>query len=441
MSCEIHTAALSILELIRRNEWDSVIDAIHASSLRFQHPSLNVANVHVDKSGKILIHFACLHNAPIRVVKELIRVNPYGPSTRSKVGCLAIFAALKAGSEADIKLIRLLLNSPGVQKLLMEKNINGLVPLHFGAMHGVSVDILREVLHASPRCALVPASSMGGFTPMAAYWYRIRNCKAGKPAFKSLWRYYMSSWNKERLSILTNENHNFLIKSWDIIRIFLQAGCFEYKSGDELTTSPLSLMNSIVELGCHPNMMMLALYVCSKTKWHYSDASGRTPLVIALENVGREPTFVTPSNGPCDMEDDDEGSDVDETYALDDDEGVTEVKNICDGWNIDNISMTESIMLCHPNFSRIKTSKGCYPIHIAIAVGLEWENGLNAIVQGYPNALSIWSPTQLLPFMEAGAVNLSLDTIFHLLSADPCALSRNKYAFKTLHSKKRKDHP
>ena len=438
-----------ILDHILKEEWTLVSHEIHASLLMYPFACQTVADIPVDKTGRLLIHYACLYNAPWHIVKELTRLNPLGPSTRATTGCVPMFPVLRAGREANIDIVRLILMCPGVPDLLPKKNSSGMCPVHIGAMHGVSIEILDEVLQQSPQSALVRSDNMGGFTPFSASWYRINNCKEGKKAFKNLKQYYAAP-KEYRSKVMSAESHQYLMKSWKFIHIFLQAILYGRSSGKTPVKSLLisyphldsnrnneSPMHILSELGCDPWMLMFGFYVFSENniQINYCDSFGRTPLTIAIKNVSSRPMFVMPPVGPCDAEHENEEDDNDNAsiHDLEEASGDLTSEPTNDDLSNDSLSMIDAILMCHPNMAKVKLFEDLYPLHTAISSGLEWSNGLSSILKGNPHAISIPNTAKLFPFMLAGLKNMSLDTIFNLLSANPFVLSSH-----TNTSKKRK---
>lgn len=67
-----------------------------------------------------------------------------------------------------------------------------------------------------------------------------------------------------------------------------------------------------------------------------------------------------------------------------------------------------------------KIYRDCYPLHIALQLGLKWEDGLKHIHECYPEAVSIAIPfdeSHLYPFMVA-AGNNALEECYRLLQSD-----------------------
>ena len=125
---------------------------------------------------------------------------------------------------------------------------------------------------------------------------------------------------------------------------------------------------------------------------------------------------------------------------------------------IDDDKMTaciQSLVKSNPELTKQADDEGNYPLHIALKAGKAWEDGINDLVLGYPNALFILDCTEkLYPFMMAAVAtkvnipvvtddnhpnvsstnknmdtkeeDVSLTTIFNLLRNGPDIL-QNKY--------------
>lgn len=330
----------TVLDAIRDENWEYSRSTI----LNFPH----LASEDVDPHGRKLIHYACIYEAPILLIDTLLQANPHGPAFRAKMGCLPIFPALRSGPKADLTVVTMLLESPGVQELMVQPNANGTCPLHLGAMHGIPVEVLRAVLKVSPKSALV-LNSRDGITPLACYWYRISKSRFGVKAFDSLWAKLLT---RDDTVMIPPVQEQYLKDSWEKVVLLLQAGyhgsLLENATSSSTNKADTSSsesnqfrpLHAIAALGCPASMMLLGLYATmSDDEALKVDANGDSALIVALNHC--DTALDMPSRGPCDHEVDD-----DEYYeSSDDEEGMCVshrcVFRVCDYIHSKSVSVRE----------------------------------------------------------------------------------------------------
>lgn len=89
-----------------------------------------------------------------------------------------------------------------------------------------------------------------------------------------------------------------------------------------------------------------------------------------------------------------------------------------------------SVLTLFPRMASQEDGDGRLPLHLAIDAGIEWDSGLEALVQAAPFALSTPDPiTGLLPAMLAATASEDLNTTFRLLSSNPMEVMN--YALST----------
>jgi len=95
-----------------------------------------------------------------------------------------------------------------------------------------------------------------------------------------------------------------------------------------------------------------------------------------------------------------------------------------------NLNVLLRLLTCSTKLARERNADGELPLHVALKNGVGWEDGIQALVNAYPDSLtiSIQDPSnpldQMLPFMiSAQYSTLSLDTLFELLLASPSVLA------------------
>jgi hypothetical protein len=82
--------------------------------------------------------------------------------------------------------------------------------------------------------------------------------------------------------------------------------------------------------------------------------------------------------------------------------------------------LVDWLLEVHPHACSMPDSSGRLPIHLAIASGKEWENGVQSLANGFPGGVSIADPSSgLYPFMSAATSTSDLTTIFELLRFSP----------------------
>jgi len=82
-------------------------------------------------------------------------------------------------------------------------------------------------------------------------------------------------------------------------------------------------------------------------------------------------------------------------------------------------SVLRSLLKAYPQALNMEDDDGLYPLHLAIASGVEWDAGLKEIVYGAPHILEYRHRSSgLLPFMQAALLN-NTRTAYCLLRENP----------------------
>jgi len=408
-----------------------------------------IASLPLDPQGRLLVHYASLYRAPFPVMQQVIQANPYGPATRANTGCLPIYPALRAGSEASDDLVKLLLNSPGVKPTLKYINNNGMCALHMGCLHGVPHDVLAQVIAKSPDCVLIPSVG-NNYSPLAAYWYRLTKVKAGKKAMEVLWQHYISKKKKP----VDQVSHEYLMESWRIMILFLQgvyvkqhyslasiSDEYDRIRREQVDVYPLHL---IAQLGCPTDLMMLGIYALSVENGDSDirklDNDGRSAINVALHSKAQNTLFIMPNAGPCDEEDgfdsEDESLDDESSVRSDSSSFLAErimlrryekesLNSIFESKGIHGLSLVEIILLCHPKIAEVRGPS--LPLQTALSIGLSWKDGLRAIYEANPDAITSPNKSRLYPFMQAAKEErCSLETTYRLLTSNPDVMNSLK---------------
>lgn len=85
--------------------------------------------------------------------------------------------------------------------------------------------------------------------------------------------------------------------------------------------------------------------------------------------------------------------------------------------------ITSSIIKAYPDGIRKVAKSGHLPLHLACKFGKQWNEGVETIVNAYPDALRVChGVTGFFPYMSAATSNVDLNTLYCLVRHDPTVL-------------------
>jgi hypothetical protein len=246
-------------------------------------------------------------------------------------------------------------------------------PLHVACRCDASIEVLEELVARNPR--IVGQSSKWGTTAVRALWE-----------------------SRDTTSDLLIENYNTVF--WEKMKILLEALARSRQESQDQSTDKLFLVHAVVSLGssgCPFQVFEFALHCCPE-EVSTKDGTGRLPLHIACgparwSNLGAR------------------------KYKPREQQVISELLQ----------RHSKGARCLDPN-----EATGRYPLHTALACRHKWDGGVKELFQRAPEVLLISDPiTGVYPFQLAAIpvrdTLVDLDTVFHLLRAQPSGLNEIRY--------------
>jgi hypothetical protein len=370
-----------LLWLVQSYEWAAALVRIGL------HPEEARA---VGVEGRTPLHVACDHDAPPSVVQALLRAYPEA-STRVGTSDMNPLHITCSSQHASVHIVQILLEG-GDQIQTSMRDVDGDTPLHTACRCGAPIDVLEVLLRANP--TVVTQRDYEGLTPLLRLWVRYfvilgDGVIEGVRGPADLKGELEEAWKKTELLMACAHHGSFeaIEESGVIFRALHAAAAVD---------CPRAIVKIATIL--HPDQL------------EDLDEKGLTPLLIAA----KAPIFKV-----RDLSDDgyllEDRIHGDENFdALSNDEDLVEESQASAVIDI-LVQTTTTSTACIPS------PCGRIPLNWALMTGKKWGEGIRALVQAYPDGLSMAdTETGLYPFMLA-AVGDKADcsTIFDLLRHDP----------------------
>jgi ankyrin repeat protein len=395
------TKDTELLSLVQSYDWVGAL-AIIASS-----PAECMA---VGIQGRTPLHVACDHDAPACVVEALLKVYPEASLMvgTSNMNPLHITCS---SQHASVHVVRVLLEGGKTLQSSM-RDVDGDTPLHAACRCGAPIEVLDVLLRANP--SAVHERDYEGLTPLLRLWVRyfvilgddaIASVKSPADLIGELGE----AWKRTEL----------LLRCAHFVSLENIAGL----PGDELAptgagTYIFRAVHAASAVDC-PRPVVKITTIVHPNQVEQKDENGMTPLLIAAQ----APIFKVRDLS-------------DEGYLLEDrihgDDTYNENKHEED-LDSSQPSVIEILIQASSDAACVHDSEGRLPLHLAITSGKRWGEGVKAILEAYPDALTFAdSRTGLHPFLQA-AVGERADcgTILELLRKDPSlvreAISNDDY--------------
>ena len=340
--------------------------------------------------GRTALHVACDQDAPAVVVEALLKAYPDASIMvgTSNMNPLHITCS---SQHASVQVVRVLLESGKGQEASEKQDVDGDMPLHTACRCGAPIEVLEVLLKTNPNA--VNERDYEGLTPLLRLWVR----------------YFVILGDDVIDAVkgpgdLTGE----LLDAWNKTELLLRCaymGSLHHDEGAIFRTvhaaSAVDCPRAVVKISTiiHPHQV------------EELDEQNMTPLLIAA---------IAPIFKVRDLSD--------EGYLLEDrihgDENCDNRDD--DEHHMDELqpSVVEILIAASSDSACVPNSLGRLPLHLAIASGKKWENGVEAILHAYPDALTMQDPlTRLYPFLLAAECQTSeTNTIFELIRTNPALL-------------------
>jgi len=312
------------------------------------------------------LHCACLRYPPNDAIKALIEASPQSTASQNKEGETPLHLAAEGASE-QVQLT--LLNAH--PEALTTQDKYGDTPCHRAVTLGSSIEVLEQFALIKPEA--IDIENNQGIT-----------------SFMILPKGYEEA---QSLSDIVEDGEFW--DDWESAMIFLRASysrCHSRPIDEKFmvvqavagTRCPRALLKTCVRL--YPSQLLS------------TNSEGRVPLSIA----SRSKRFKEPQiniDGMCETAEKESETDSSETVV-------------------------QILLRAEIKAASIADNDGRYPVIHAIENGVEWHEGLQDIVNAYPQCLDEKEPiSNLYPFMLAGASkSASITSIFSLLRANPVSI-------------------
>ena len=143
-----------------------------------------------ERQGMLLLHLVCALKPPLRVVNEVLRINPQAVSHKSMSGEL-LPLHIAVGRNADVSVVRLLIQQD--QKSLLTPDNNGHTALAWACRDDVSKDLVRLILEFNPSLAHRRTGKLG--SPLE-FVYRQRHFYQTAPPGNEIPEWDENQWTK-----------------------------------------------------------------------------------------------------------------------------------------------------------------------------------------------------------------------------------------------------
>lgn len=369
-----------LLWLVQSYEWAAALLRIGL------HPEEARA---IGGEGRTPLHVACDHDAPPSVVQALLQAYPEA-STRVGTSNMNPLHITCSSQHASVHIVRILLEG-GHQIQTSMRDVDGDTPLHTACRCGAPIEVLEVLLRANP--SVVTQRDYEGLTPLLRLWVRYfvilgDGVIEGVRGPADLKGELEEAWMKTEL-LMACAHHGCLNAIEEYGAIF----------------RPLHAASSV---DC-PRAIVKIATILHPEQLEERDEDGLTPLLLAT----KAPIFKVrdlSDNGYL-LEDRIHGDDNIDAASHDEEFAEESQTSV-----IDILVQTVTI-----NTACMPSPSGRIPLNWALATGKKWHEGVKALVQAYPDGLSMAdTETGLFPFMLAAVGNKSdCSTIFELLRHDP----------------------
>ena len=249
--------------------------------------------------------------------------------------------------------------------------------LHHACLFRAPANVLESILCAAPELASIPNRDgelalhwairlstpipvlklLLNANPETAFWRDHLNMTA----LSLLWeRHYSSSWRGDPSQLLE-------INSWNQIELVFQAVHEAKKSTigqSEGGEDDFLVLHTAASRPCPPGMFPLLIHVYA-SQVNTEDTLGRLPLTIACQSQF--------ANRSCDV-----------------------------------LSKVQMLLEKDRNTAGHLDHSGRYPLHFAVASGVQWDEGVESLLYAHPSAIAACDPITLLyPYQLAATVFLS----------------------------------
>ena len=378
----------TLLRLVEDHNWVAAMQRITTHPRETQKVGIQ---------GRTPLHVACDHDAPPQLVQALLSAWPEG-AERVGTSHMNPLHITCSSPHASVDVVRVLL--AGCRDSLMitgAKDVDGDTPLHAACRCAAPMDVLVTLLQANP----IPITwkDYEGLNPMMRLWVRY---------FVLVGEHIIS--NIKQPSDLTGD----LIEAWQKSLLLLQV-MYEMEnrgSGGQNQVAPFRAVHSASSVDC-PRCVVRIARVLFPQELLRRDELNRLPIHIAA---------AAPVHCVHDLRG--EGFTIDDAFIDDDPQqrAARPMKKESQS-KYKEPSVIEILLSGEPAAAKERDPHGQLPLHVAIMRGKTLDDGVQALVEACPDALTTPdNQTNLYPFMLAASVGRGrgdCTTIYALLRAAP----------------------
>jgi ankyrin repeat protein len=345
--------------------------------------------------GRTPLHVACDNDAPPCVVQALLNAWPEG-ADRVGTSHMNPLHITCSSPHASVDVVRVLLaGCRDPFKLTGAKDVDGDTSLHAACRCAAPMDVLLLLLQANP--ITVTWKDYEGLNPLMRLWVRY---------FVLVGEQIIS--NIKQPSDLTSD----LVEAWEKSLLLLRVmDAMERRGrGEQVPAGPFRAVHAASSVNC-PRCVVRIAMVLFPEELLRRDEQNRLPIHIAA---------VSPVYPVHDLRG--EGFTLEDAFIDDDPEAARPKKKKSQS-KYKEPSVIDILLCGEPKAAGERDPNGQLPLHVAIMRGKTLDEGVQALVEAFPDALTTPdSQTNLYPFMLAASVGRGrgdCGTIYALLRAAP----------------------
>lgn len=391
-----------LLSLVQTYEWPGTLERIAS------HPDECKA---VGVQGRTPLHVACDHDAPAEVVAALLKAYPEA-SLMVGTSSMNPLHITCSSLHASVEVVRVLLEG-GVDTQTSMRDIDGDTPLHAACRCGAPMETLRVLLEANP--AVVHERDFEGLTPLLRLWVR---------CFVMLGDDVLEGFQGP--SDLTGE----LGETWQKTELLLRCAHLGSLSGPSSSPSSPDSTESQQQDRLPANYTFRPVHAVAAVDCPRPVVKMATILypkqLVELDEMGLSPLLIASKAPVYKVRDlSDEGFMLEDRVYGDSDTDSDHDMEDGDRADSGQPSVLDILVNASPGAacieSRLGPFRGRLPLHMAVATGKPWNEGIKSILAAYPEAVSRIDPvTGLYPFLHAAASERpDCSVILELLKKDP----------------------
>ncbi|GKY99362.1 hypothetical protein MPSEU_000891000 [Mayamaea pseudoterrestris] len=386
-----------LYSLVQAYDWPGVLARVTSHPLE--------ASLVGGTQGRTPLHMACEHDAPAVVIQSLLKAHP-DASIKTGSSNMTPLHITCSSSDASVHVIRVLLELGSTGQCGLQ-DLDGDTPLHTACRCGASLDVLEVLVQAYP--GAVHQRDYEGLTPLLRLWVR----------------YFVILGNDVIEGVrgpadLVGE----LGDAWKKTDLLLHAAHFgslerRYSNASASSNGNSFSLHAAASVDCPRPIVKIAATVYPEQLLQ-RDEKGRTPLMCAAQ---------APIYKVQDLSDD--------GYSLED---VIHGDNASGDDNEDITSDAQQpsiiellLQACQGEATSaacITDENGRLPLHVALQTGKKWSQGVQALVEAFPDSLG--SPMRgndttyngMYPFMLAAQrENADSTTAYEILRHSPAVMA------------------